>query len=194
GVALNPKALSRPNSLGIGRIIHRRFERIQAHLGDLSTLVQENLAGVRIIRAYRQERAQEREFERMNAEQMARNMALARTGGIFHPLLSLLTGLGMVTVLWLGGRRVIGGEISPGEFVAFGFYLNLLTWPMISLGWVINLFQRGAASMGRLNRILAAEPRVREPDRPARLARVRGEIEFRDVYFRYPGTERDVLS
>src|SRR5690606_38886262 len=102
--------------------------------------------------------------------------------------------LGMVAVLWLGGRRVIGGEISPGEFVAFGFYLNLLTWPMISLGWVINLFQRGAASMGRLNRILAAEPRVREPDRPARLARVRGEIEFRDVYFRYPGTERDVLS
>jgi len=192
--ALIPMLLLAPIALGFGRIIHRRFERIQAHLGDLSTLVQENLAGVRIIRAYRQERAQEREFERMNAEQMARNMALARTGGIFHPLLSLLTGLGMVAVLWLGGRRVIGGEISPGEFVAFGFYLNLLTWPMISLGWVINLFQRGAASMGRLNRILAAEPRVREPDRPARLARVRGEIEFRDVYFRYPGTERDVLS
>ena len=194
GAALVPMLLLPPVALGFGRIIHRRFERIQDHLGQLSTLVQENLSGVRIVRAYVQERQQEREFEKLNSAYLDRNMALARTSGLFHPLLMLLTGLGMVIVLWLGGRQVIAGHISVGDFVAFGFYLNMLTWPMISLGWVINLFQRGAASMGRMNAIFAIEPRVHSPERPVRLERVRGEVEFRNVSFRYPGTERYVLK
>lgn len=194
GAALVPMLLLPPVALGFGRIIHRRFERIQDHLGQLSTLVQENLSGVRIVRAYVQERQQEREFEKLNSAYLDRNMALARTSGLFHPLLMLLTGLGMVIVLWFGGRQVIAGHISVGDFVAFGFYLNMLTWPMISLGWVINLFQRGAASMGRMNAIFAIEPRVHSPERPVRLERVRGEVEFRNVSFRYPGTERYVLK
>ncbi len=194
GAALVPMLLLPPVALGFGRIIHRRFERIQDHLGQLSTLVQENLSGVRIVRAYVQERQQEREFEKLNSAYLDRNMALARTSGLFHPLLMLLTGLGMVIVLWFGGRQVIAGHISVGDFVAFGFYLNMLTWPMISLGWVINLFQRGAASMGRMNAIFAIEPRVHSPERPVRLERVRGEVEFRNVSFRYPGTERCVLK
>ncbi|HEX7119173.1 MAG TPA: ABC transporter ATP-binding protein [Longimicrobiales bacterium] len=192
--SLVPMVALPPIALGFGRIIHRRFERIQDQLGRLSTLVQENLSGARIVRAYVQEARQEREFEELNAAYLDRNMALARTSGAFQPLLALLTGLGTVIVLWLGGRQVMAGRITVGDFIAFGLYLNMLTWPMISLGWVINLFERGAASMGRLNAIFAVEPVVRPPDRPARLERVRGEIEFRDVTFRYPGTERAVLD
>ncbi len=192
--SLVPMLLLPAIALGFGRIIHRRFERIQDHLGRLSTLVQENLSGARIVRAYVQEDRQEREFEELNAAYLDRNMALARTSGVFHPLLTLLTGLGMAIVLWLGGRQVVDGRITVGDFVAFGFYLSMLTWPMISLGWVINLFQRGAASMGRLNAIFAVEPAVRSPDRPARLEAVRGEIEFRGVSFRYPDTRRTVLD
>jgi ATP-binding cassette subfamily B protein len=193
GAALLPLFLLPPVALGFGRVIHKRFERIQDHLGTLSTLVQENLAGVRIVRAYAQEAAQERDFEALNAGYLEKNMALARTSGAFHPLLTLLTGLGMVVVLWYGGKQAIAGRISIGDFVAFGFYLNMLTWPMISLGWVVNLFQRGAASMGRINRILATSPEVAPPEDPVDPGVIRGEIEFRDVRFRYPGAEREVL-
>lgn len=194
GVALIPMLLLAPVALGFGRVIHRRFQKIQDHLGQLSNLVQENLSGVRIVRAYVQEARQLKEFEELNAAYLEKNMALARTGGLFHPVLSLLTGLGMVIVLWFGGRQVMEGRISIGDFVAFGIYLGMLTWPMISLGWVINLFQRGAASMGRMNAIFAVEPRIREPEEAVRPQDVRGEIEFRNVSFRYPGTSRDVLK
>src|SRR5690606_6663402 len=194
GAALVPMVALAPIALGFGRVIHRRFERIQEQLGDLSTLVQENLSGARIVRAYVQERQQEREFDELNTSYLRANMALARTSGVFNPLLTLLTGVGMVIVLWLGGRLAMAGRITVGDFIAFGFYLNMLTWPMISLGWVINLFQRGAASMGRLNAIFSIQPEVREAERPTRLREVRGEIEFRDVVFRYPGTDRIVLD
>jgi ATP-binding cassette subfamily B protein len=198
-LALLPFALLPPVALGFGRLIHRRFERIQDHLGHLSTLVQENLSGARIVRAYAQEEAQIREFEILNAGYLEKNMALVRTSGFFQPLLALLAGIGMVAVLWIGGGQVIAGRISVGDFVAFGFYLTLLTWPMISLGWVINLFQRGAASMGRIQAIFDTEPAVVDgaaplhPTGTAPLAPPRGEIEFRDVSFRYPGSEREVL-
>lgn len=193
-VALIPFTLLPPVALGFGRVIHRRFERIQDHLGDLSTLVQENLAGARIVRAYAQENVQEQEFEVLNSGYLEKNMALARVSALFQPLLGLLAGIGMVIVLWTGGTQAMRGEISLGDFVAFGFYLTMLTWPMISLGWVINLFQRGAASMGRLQEILGVEPTVADPPAPTpRATPIRGEIEFRDVHFRYPGSDRDVL-
>jgi ATP-binding cassette, subfamily B, multidrug efflux pump len=192
-LALMPLLLLPAAMLYFGRVIHRRFEGIQHHFGALTTMVQEHLAGVRIVRAYGQEAAQQEEFRELSREYAARNMALARTTAVFHPLLALLAGLGLLIVLWFGGLQVIDGRLSAGEFVAFGLYLGLLTWPMIALGWVINLFQRGAASMGRLNRILSHAPGVREPDSPAPLAAVNGEIEFRNVWFRYPGTERWVL-
>ncbi len=192
-LALVPLALLPPVVLLFGRAIHRRFERIQDHLGVLSNMVQENLAGVRIVRAYTQEEVQEREFDALNREYLAKNMALARTSGVFHPTLGLLTGLGTVVVLWIGGGEAIRGEISSGDFVAFSFYLAMLTWPMIALGWVTNLFERGAAALGRIDAIMRTEPAVRAPAEPVRLEAVRGEIEFRNVSFRYPGTERDVL-
>jgi ATP-binding cassette, subfamily B, multidrug efflux pump len=193
GIALIPLALLPVVMKYFGRVIHARAERIQEHLGTLSSMVQENLSGVRIVRAYGRESAQQAEFEELNLEYMERNMALARTSAVFHPTLSLLTGLGLLAVLWFGGLQVMAGEITPGEFVAFIFYLAMLTWPMIALGWVINLFQRGAASMGRINRILATEPAIRDSDDAAPIPAIRGGIEFRNVWFRYPGTERWVL-
>ncbi|HSM05241.1 MAG TPA: ABC transporter ATP-binding protein [Longimicrobiales bacterium] len=178
----------------MGKIIHKRFEEIQAQYADLSTMVQENLTGTRIVRAYVQESEQNRRFSTLNGEYRARNMALARTAGAFHPIMGLLSGLGMVVVLWLGGREVMAGLISVGDFVAFNFYLVLLIWPMIALGWVVTLFQRGAASMGRLNRILEREPVIRAPVPARDLDPIQGEVGFRNVTFRYPGTSRDVLQ
>ncbi|HEX2167563.1 MAG TPA: ABC transporter ATP-binding protein, partial [Longimicrobiales bacterium] len=176
-----------------GRVIHQKAERIQDHLGVLSSMVQENLTGVRIVRAYNQEGAQEAEFDELNREYLERNMALARTSAVFHPTLSILTGLGLLAVLWFGGRQAMDGIISSGDFVAFIFYLAMLTWPMIALGWVINLFQRGAASMGRINRIMTTSPSVTDPVQPHAVEAITGDVEFRSVSFRYPGTERWVL-
>ena len=192
-VALVPMLLLPPIVLGFGKIIHRRFEEIQEQFSTLSTMVQENLTGLRIVRAYVQEEEQERQFDELNTEYMERNMDLVKASGLFRPLLMLLSGLGMVIVLWYGGFQVMEGRITIGDFVAFTFYLALLTWPMIALGWVVNLFQRGAASMGRLNRIMEREPAITPPDDPVPLGPVKGEVEFRNVGFRYPGTEREVL-
>jgi ATP-binding cassette subfamily B multidrug efflux pump len=180
-------------TLGFSRVIHERFERIQSEFGILSSLAQENLAGVRIVKAYGQEQAQAERFRGLSERYMERNMALAKASGLFQPLLGLFGGAALVVVLLVGGRAILRGEISVGQFVEFNLYLAMLSWPMISLGWVINLFQRGAASMGRVARVLDTRPTVREPDEPARPERVRGEIEFRNVSFRYPGTERMVL-
>jgi ATP-binding cassette, subfamily B, multidrug efflux pump len=193
-LSLIPLVFMPPIVIFFGRVIHTRFEKIQEHLGVLSTMVQENLTGVRIVRAYTQEHAQEREFDELNRTYLDQNMDLARTSALFQPLLTFFTSVGMLIVLWFGGVHVMRGDVSAGQFVAFIFYLAMLTWPMIALGWVINLFQRGAASMGRINRIMFTEPAIKTPDEPKRLAEVRGEIEFRNVSFRYPGTEREVLS
>ncbi|MDE2762870.1 MAG: ABC transporter ATP-binding protein [Gemmatimonadota bacterium] len=185
--ALLPLALLPPVVLRFGRAIHTRFERIQEQFAALSTMVQENLAGVRIVRAYGQETAQEREFDAFNREYVRRNMHLAYVSGAFHPIMGLLTGAGMVVVLWYGGRLVMSGAITTGDFVAFSFYLVLLGWPMIALGWVVNLFQRGAASMGRINRIMATEPAIAPPAAPHPPPTGDAAIEFRNVCFRYPG-------
>ena len=192
-ISLGPLLFLPPVMVGFGRAIHARFEKIQQHFGVMSTMVQENLSGVRIVRAYTQEAAQEREFAALNREYFDRNMALARISAVFHPLLAGLTGLGVLAVLWFGGLDVITGRNTPGEFVAFFFYLGMLVWPMIAIGWVINLFQRGSASMGRLEKIFEAEPLVQPPADPVPVRTPRGQIDFRDVWFRYPGSERDVL-
>lgn len=192
--ALIPMVLVPPVVLGFGRVIHRRFEQIQEQFSTVTTTVQENLTGVRIVRAYGQERAQALQFDEENREYLRRNMRLVTAAGLFHPLLSVLTGAAMVTVLWLGGLEVMAGRITIGDFVAFQVYLALLIWPMIALGWVVNLFQRGAASMGRINRILEREPDVAPPERPTPRDRLSGRVVFEDVWFRYPDTERWVLQ
>ena len=192
--ALVPLAVLPPVVTWFGKTIHVRFERIQEQFAALSTMVQENLSGVRIVRAYGQEDAQAAEFEALNRVYLKRNMHLAYASGAFHPIMGVLTGAGMVVVLWYGGGQVMAGRIGVGDFVAFSFYLSLLAWPMIALGWVVNLFQRGAASMARLNRIFAIEPEIDAPPEPHPPPGGAAAIEFRDVSFRYPDTDRLVLE
>lgn len=194
GFALIPLLALPPIVLVFGRIIHRRFEEIQEQFSSLSTFVQENLSGVRLVRAYTQEDEQRRQFDDYNLDYRARNMRLVLTAGMFHPFLMLISGIAMVLVTGLGAIEVMAGRISLGDFVAFGFYLTLLIWPMIALGWVVNLYQRGAASMGRLNRIFETESAIELHEVPRSIADARGTIEFQNVGFTYPGTERPVLK
>ena len=192
--AIVPMIVLPPIVLGFGRIIHRRFEQIQQQFSSLSTFVQENLTGVRIVRAYTQEAEQARQFDVFNEEYRRKNMSLVLSAGAFHPILMLISGIALVLATWLGALEVIAGAMTKGDFVAFGFYLVMLIWPMIALGWVVNLYQRGAASMGRLNEILAVKPAVGVPLEPISLAAARGGIEFRNVSFSYPNTQREVLD
>ena len=179
--------------LKLGRAVHDRFESVQSHFGTLTTLVQEHLSGVRIVRAYRQEAAESARFDASSAEYVRRNLQLANLYGIMSPSLTTLAGLGAAAVLGIGGAQVIAGKMSVGAFVAFGLYLSNLTWPLIALGWVTNLFQRGEASMARLSEIFDAQPSVTTPLTPATLPVTTGgrAIEFRNVSFSY--TEREVL-
>lgn len=192
--AMIPMALMPPVVFAFGKRIHQRFERIQAQFSELSNFAQENLAGARIVKAYAREDSQAARFEGLNEEYRDRNLALAKVWGAFHPSLILLTGLGTVVVLWYGGGQVIRGTITLGDFVAFSFYLTQLTWPMIALGWVTNLFQRGAASMGRINQLFDIQPAIASPAGAAPLDRARGAIEFEGVSFVYPGTDTRVLE
>jgi len=153
-IAAVPMALLPMIGILMGPRIHARFEAVQSQFSDLTTLAQENLAGVRIVRAFRQEPAEIDRFEALNEGYLERNMRLAHLYGTMQPGFSIIAGLGMVAVLGVGGTLVVRATISIGSFVAFGMYLGMLTWPLIALGWVINLFQRGAASMTRLLDIL----------------------------------------
>ena len=146
-----------------GQKIHTRFERIQAKFSDISSFVQENLAGIRIVKSYAQEDNQSERFGDLNEQYLDRNMDMARVWGAFRPSLNLFGGLAAVVALGFGGVQVVRGNITEGEYVAFFFYLTLLSWPMISLGWVTNLFQRGAASMVRINELFRVEPAVTDP-------------------------------
>ncbi len=188
-----------------GRRIHERFERIQAMFSDISARAQENFAGARLIRAYVQEEAEIENFERDNTEYIARSLKLVRLMGMLWPTLETLLGVAIVIVLFVGGREVILHRITVGSFVAFNTYMVQLTWPIIALGWVINLFQRGTASMGRIHDILAEQPeitdvgtiagapslspvvgdRVGPSDVPTE---IRGDIEFHNLSFRYGNT------
>ena len=143
-----------------GRRIHERFERIQAMFSDISARAQENFSGARVIRAYVQEQAEIHAFETANQEYIRRSLGLVRIMGMLWPSLELMLGAAVVIVLWLGGREVLLHKITVGQFVAFTQYMALLTWPVIALGWVINIFQRGTASLARINEILNATPEI----------------------------------
>jgi ATP-binding cassette subfamily B multidrug efflux pump len=189
-----------------GRRIHERFERIQAMFSDISARAQENFSGARVIRAYVQEQAEIAAFENANQEYIRRSLGLVRLMGMLWPTLELMLGAAVVIVLWLGGREVLLGKISVGDFVAFNTYMVQLTWPVIALGWVINIFQRGTASLVRINEILSQQPEIADdgalaldsgatgvpPVLPGEGARfstsIQGEIEFRNLNFAYNGT------
>ena len=191
-----------------GRRIHERFEKIQAMFSEISARVQENLSGVRVIRAYVQEKSEITGFENSNREYIARSLKLVRLMGMLWPTLETMLGFAIVLVLWIGGREVIRGQstvhlvsslgttttlnlygsMTVGDFVAFNTYMVQLTWPVIALGWVINIFQRGTASLGRIHQLMLEKPEI--IDSPAVLAHsdFRGDIEFRNLSFAYNGT------
>jgi ATP-binding cassette subfamily B protein len=195
----------------LGRKIHERFERIQAQFSDISAKAQENFSGARVVRAYVQEDAEIQSFEKANLEYIGRSLKLVRLMGMLWPTLETMLGFAMVLVLWLGGREVIQGRLPIGDFVAFNLYMVLLTWPVIAMGWVINLFQRGTASLQRIDEILrekpeitdtpevvrrwslvngnGAEPATASSQRPGTSdQRLQGNLEFRDLTFRYNGS------
>jgi ATP-binding cassette subfamily B protein len=174
-----------------GRRIHERFEKIQAQFSEISARAQENFSGARVIRAYAQEEAEVALFETSNQEYVTRSLPLARLTGMLWPTLELLLGIGVVITLWVGGREVLLHRMTLGDFVAFNIYILLLTWPIIALGWVINIFQRGTASMGRINEILVAQSEITDAAVVSDLAASEtftGEIEFRNLNFAYNGT------
>jgi ATP-binding cassette subfamily B multidrug efflux pump len=201
-----------------GRRIHDRFERIQAMFSDISARAQENFSGARLIRAYVQEEAEIRAFEKENQEYIRRSLKLVRLMGMLWPTLELMLGCAVVLVLWLGGREVIhglsrvrlvsnlglsapgitlpaitttlslSGSMSVGQFVSFSTYMMQLTWPIIALGWVINIFQRGTASLIRINEIMQEQPEIK--DAPGAQDReIEGGIEFRGLHFGYQGKQ-----
>jgi ATP-binding cassette, subfamily B, multidrug efflux pump len=197
-----------------GETIHRLSEIIQAALGVLSTRAQENLTGIRVIRAYTQEKSEIERFDQANREYVDRNIKLIATWSLFFPALSTVIMLTVVILLGLGGKQVVTGHVTLGTLIAFYTFLMQLTFPMIAIGWVTNIFQRGAASMGRFSYILDAEANIRDARSAAASMRsngdaaaaaasdaaseIRGEIEFRDLTFRYPTADdahgRPVLS
>ncbi len=173
-----------------GKRIHERFERIQAMFSDISARAQENFSGARLIRAYVQEDYEIAGFETANKEYIARSLKLVRLMGMLWPSLEVMLGLAIVLVLWLGGREVLYGRITVGGFVAFNTYMVQLTWPVIALGWVINIFQRGTASMARINELLIEKSEI--DDTSASLpstTEIEGDIEFRGLNFAYNGTQ-----
>ena len=168
-----------------GRRIHDRFQKLQGMFSDISSRVQENLAGVRMVRAFVQEQAEMRRFEELNQSYIKQSLRLVRIQGIFDPLLEGLIGLTFLAVLYVGGRQVLSGRITVGSFVMFNTYMGMLVWPMIAFGWVVNLTQRGSASLRRINEILLERPSIAAPPDPVALPAVRGEIEFRGATMDY---------
>ena len=197
-IAVAPMIALPAVTLWLGRAIHDRFERVQSSFGSITTLVQEHLSGVRIVRAYRQEAPERARFDELSSEYLERNLRLVRINGLMTPSFTFFAGLGAAVVLGIGGSMVVDGILSVGAFVAFGLYLANLTWPLIALGWVTSLFQRGAASMTRVLEILDARPSITDPS-PERLRTLPPNeggrsLTFEQVSFSYPARAGEVSS
>jgi ATP-binding cassette subfamily B protein len=173
------------------RILTRRmstgFEKVQKSFSDVTERVREAFAGIRVVKAFNREAWEYNRVREEGEQYVSENLHLAKILALFFPLMVLFTNLGLAIVLWMGGRLAIMGKITTGDFVAFISYLNLLTWPMMAMGWVTNLVQRGAASMRRINAVLQEQSDIREPSAPTAIEKVRGEVEVRGLSFRYAG-------
>ncbi len=185
--ALLPLLLVTASVRFFGRRIHDRFEKIQERFAEMTSQAQENISGRRVIRAYVQEEASVDRFGQANRQYRLESLRLVRLWGLFNPLLTLLLGLSTVVLLWLGGLRVMQGNLTVGELVAFVAYLAMLTWPTIALGHVMNVFERGSVSMGRINRILEVQPEILDGPE-VRPIEIEGEVEVKKLHFSYNGT------
>ncbi len=173
--------------VALGREIHRRFDRVQEQFSALSTRAQENFSGIRVVKAFAQEDAETDGFRIENEKVVVTNLLLARIQGALWPAIGLILGIASVVLLWQGGSDVIRGRITLGQMVQFSYYLARLSFPMIALGWVTNLWQQGLASMERLDEIFNRQPQITDPAKPVDLEAASGRIEFRDVTFAYDG-------
>jgi ATP-binding cassette subfamily B protein len=171
----------------LGRLIHHHSEIIQGKFSTLTARVQENLAGVRLLRAFGQEDAEQAAFDRLNSDYLNQNRKLIAFQSLLWPILAVLLGISFLLVFWLGGRAVVGGRIDIGSFYAFSHFLVMLIWPMIAIGWVVNIFERGAASMGRLLALLNNHPDITDRAGSEAPATIAGEIELRNLTFSYNG-------
>ena len=191
-VALVPLPLASILVQVLGRKIHERFERIQAMYSEISAQAQENFSGARLVRAFAQEEAQIAAFEKSNKENIRRGLRLVQLMGMLWPTLEFVLGLALAITLLVGGHEVLSHRISIGDFVAFNTYMVMLTWPVIALGWVVNLWQRGTASVVRIDELLSDKPAIddaeADPTIPADL-KLRGDIEFRNLDFSYSGSD-----
>jgi len=171
----------------IGRTVHQRFERLQSQFGDMSTKAQENFSGIRVVKAFSQEDAETKDFASVNYEYFRRAVSLSAMQGLIWPSISFILGIAVLSVLYVGGQDAIRGELSIGSLVQFVAYLYLLQMPMINIGWISNMFQAGWASLGRLQEIFNAVPKITDPIDPV-TAPIKGEVEFRGVSFAYGQT------
>ena len=169
------------------RRMSNRFESVQKSFADLTERIREAFAGIRVIKAYNREDWEYQRVKEGGEIYISRNMNLARTLAFFFPMMAIFTNAGLAIVIWLGGRLTILGDITTGDFVAFTSYLNLLTWPMMAMGWVTNLIQRGSASMRRINHVLEETPEIRDSAQPLHTPMIKGNIEIRGLTIRYPG-------
>jgi ATP-binding cassette subfamily B multidrug efflux pump len=177
-----------------GQQVHVRFEKIQDFFAQISARAQENFSGVRVVRAYAQENAEIAAFQSLNHEYAERNLSLVRVGAVMRPLMQFLIGAGFVLIIWYGGMLASRREITTGEFTEFNLYLTRLIWPLIALGYVINLYQRGTASLKRMNAIMAVQPDIKDADDVKPQPAIEGKIEFRNLTFRYHETDEPVLQ
>ena len=176
-----------------GQQVHSRFEKIQDFFGQITARAQENFSGVRVVRAYAQEDAEMAAFNNLNWQYAERNLGLVRVEALMRPLMTFLIGFGYVLIIWAGVPLAVRGEISVGEFTMFNLYLTRLIWPLIALGYVVNLYQRGTASLKRLNAILRIEPSIADAAGVVEQPPIKGKIEFRNLTFRYNANEEPVI-
>jgi ATP-binding cassette subfamily B multidrug efflux pump len=176
-----------------GQQVHIRFEKIQEFFSEITARAQENFTGVRVVRAYAQEGAEIAAFNELNRQYAEKNLALVRIDALMRPLMQFLIGMGFVLIIWAGVPAAIRGDITVGQFTVFNMYLFRLIWPLIALGYVVNLYQRGTASLKRMNAILAVQPSIADSQNIQTQPPIKGEIEFRDLTFRYHPHDAPVL-
>src|SRR5690242_4380692 len=177
-----------------GAQVHTRFEKIQDFFAQITARAQENFTGVRVVRAYAQEDAEMAAFNQLNREYAERNLGLVRIDALMRPLMTFLIGFGYVLIIWAGVPLAVRGEISVGEFTMFNLYLTRLIWPLIALGYVVNLYQRGTASLKRLNAILRIESSIADRPHVVEQPPIKGKIEFSDLTFQYHPNDEPVLK
>ena len=185
GLAVLPMPILTVTISYFGKKMHKSFARVQSSFATLSGKLQESISGIRIVKAFGQEKAELAKVDEVSWDYVQQNISMARIAGIFHPFMSFVISISMIITLYFGGRSTIKGDITIGEFVAFFQYLGMLIWPMIAIGWIVDMYQRGTASLKRLNEIFAVQPEIDDREADPSITELQGALEVRDLHFAY---------